>query len=270
MRQWLSFDCHGACLAAALDAADGETGLLIVSGGNEIQSGAHAGMAQLAARIAARGFPTFRFDRRGTGDSDGSNSGYAGSADDIAAAIAAFRRSAPGIRRLVLLGNCDAATAIALFHRTWNVDALILANPWLIEQQHDLPPPAAIRARYGERLRDPRQWLRLFSGRVNIGKLARGVAAISNGTVTDGLAARVHQALATSSLPAHIILARRDATALAFAEHWRSPAFADLRNSGRISLFEIETASHSFARPADAEALETQVLTVLAAVSGGL
>ena len=54
MRHQLSFACEGAALAASLDEAAGGTGLLIVSGGNEIRSGAHRGMAMLAARIAAQ------------------------------------------------------------------------------------------------------------------------------------------------------------------------------------------------------------------------
>jgi len=76
MRRQLSFACEGAALAASLDEAPGATGLLIVSGGNEIRSGAHRGMAMLAGRVAAAGFPVFRFDRRGIGDSEGVNGGY--------------------------------------------------------------------------------------------------------------------------------------------------------------------------------------------------
>ena len=53
MRHQLTFDCEGATLAASLDEAPGTTGLLIVSGGNEIRSGAHRGMALLAQRVAA-------------------------------------------------------------------------------------------------------------------------------------------------------------------------------------------------------------------------
>ncbi len=54
-----------------LDDAPGTTGLLIVSGGNEVRAGAFAGQARLAAEIAAAGHPVFRFDRRGVGDSTG-------------------------------------------------------------------------------------------------------------------------------------------------------------------------------------------------------
>ena len=76
MRRPLEFICESDTLFATLDAAPGDTGLLIVSGGNEIRSGAWAGQAQLAARVAAAGKPVFRYDRRGVGDSGGVNRGY--------------------------------------------------------------------------------------------------------------------------------------------------------------------------------------------------
>src|SRR3546814_1492741 len=64
----------------------------------------------LSQRIAAAGHPVFRFDRRGIGDSDGSNSGFETSGPDIAAAIAAFRAAAPHVARIAAFGNCDAAS----------------------------------------------------------------------------------------------------------------------------------------------------------------
>ena len=111
MRHQLNFDCEGAALAASLDDAPASTGLLIVSGGNEIRSGAHRGMAMLAQRVAAASHPVFRFDRRGIGDSEGTNGGFERSGPDIVAAIAAFRQAAPHVTRVVAFGNCDAASA---------------------------------------------------------------------------------------------------------------------------------------------------------------
>ena len=100
MRRLLSFPCEGAALAATLDEAAGSTGLLIISGGNEIRIGAHRGMARLAADVAAAGFPVFRFDRRGIGDSEGENGEFTTSGPDISAAIAAFRSECPHIEQI--------------------------------------------------------------------------------------------------------------------------------------------------------------------------
>jgi len=120
-RRHVTFTCEGAMLvgtidepvAGSLDEAI-DTGLLLVSGGNEIRSGAWGGQAQLASRLAAEGFPVFRFDRRGIGDSEGPNGGFLSSAPDIQAAIAAFRMVCPSLRRIVGFGNCDAASALML------------------------------------------------------------------------------------------------------------------------------------------------------------
>ncbi|WP_430634646.1 hypothetical protein [Sphingomonas hankookensis] len=140
MRRLVSFPCAGETLAGTLDGAPGTTGLLIVSGGNELRIGAHRGMAMLAAAIAAAGHPVLRFDRRGIGDSTGSNGGFLSSGPDIAAAAAALRDHA-GVTRMVAFGNCDAATALALFHGPAGIDRLVLANPWIVEPSGDLPPP---------------------------------------------------------------------------------------------------------------------------------
>ena len=93
----LTFECEGSRLAATLDNAPGSVGLLVVSGGNEIRAGAFNGQARLAREIARAGFPVFRFDRRGIGDSEGENRGFRRSRRDIAAALLAFRAIAPQI-----------------------------------------------------------------------------------------------------------------------------------------------------------------------------
>jgi pimeloyl-ACP methyl ester carboxylesterase len=132
----LTFRCNDLRLAATLDTAPGTAGLLIVSGGNEIRAGAFGGQAELAAHIARAGFPVFRFDRRGVGDSEGENRGFRRSAKDIAAAIEAFRAIAPQIERVIAFGNCDAASALMLMGGA-GCNGLVLSNPWTIEEGAD-------------------------------------------------------------------------------------------------------------------------------------
>jgi exosortase A-associated hydrolase 1 len=254
MRRLIAFPCAGEILVGSLDEAPGAIGLLIVSGGNEIRMGAHRGMALLAQRVAEAGFPVFRFDRRGIGDSTGEKQGFESSIHDIAAAAATFAAEVPQLRRLVAFGNCDAATALALFHAAAGIDALLLANPWVVETADDLPPPAAIRARYAERLRDPRAWLRLIRGDVDIGRLFKGLSRISNNRSEDGsLAARMAEALAASGAPVSILLATRDNTAIAFRDAWR----------GSAPIIECDTASHSFASSKDKQWLLDRVVEAL-------
>ena len=68
-RRQVTFTCEGSELVGTLDLAAGRTGLLIVTGGNELRSGPWGSQTQIAAKAAAAGFPAFRVDRRGVGDS---------------------------------------------------------------------------------------------------------------------------------------------------------------------------------------------------------
>ncbi len=258
MRRVISFACAGETLFGTLDEGSGRTGLLIVSGGNEIRIGAHRGMALLSQRLAAEGIPVFRFDRRGIGDSTGENGGFRSSAPDIAAAAATFTAET-GVERLVALGNCDAATALALFGHCAGIDRLILANPWVVEERDDLPPAAAIRARYVERLLDPGAWLRMARGGVDLRKLALGLSKIATPAASDstGLARDMMDALARWKGRASVLLARRDNTAIAFLE----------ASSARLEIPVdlLDSASHSFAGTSDADWLFERVQSAIAA-----
>ena len=256
MRRLIEFDCAGETLFGSFDDAPGTTGLLIVSGGNEIRSGAHRGMALLAADVATLGHPVFRFDRRGVGDSTGNNGGFRASAPDVMAAVAAFRASAPHISRLVGFGNCDAATAL-LLHGSASFDRLLLANPWTSEDGEPLPPTAAIRARYADRLRDPGSWARLLTGRVDFSKLFGGLAKIARRETTILTPLETDACAAIIAHPhVTILLASGDRTAIAFADLARRAALD-------VETQTIDTASHSFAQPADKVALRDAVLAAL-------
>jgi exosortase A-associated hydrolase 1 len=261
MRHHLTFPCEGAVLAGTLDEGSRRAGLLIVSGGNEIRVGAHRGMAILAQCLAAQGFPVFRFDRRGIGDSEGSNGGFRSSGPDIATAIAAFRQAAPDVQRIVAFGNCDAATALVL-HKA-EVDALVLANPWVIEVVDDLPPPAAIKEHYSRRLRDPKAWGALLSGKLNVGAALRGLKRIAEATPPQGLADQFAVALASFGGPVTILLAERDNTAIAFADAWQSGAYNALRKRSDAATVKLDSASHSFASEADEHVLQQTLLEAL-------
>ncbi|KQN25923.1 alpha/beta hydrolase [Sphingomonas sp. Leaf33] len=252
MRRLIAIPCASETLVATLDDAAGRTGLLIVSGGNEIRCGAHRGMAMLAQALAGRGVPVLRYDRRGIGDSTGLNAGFEGSTDDMAAAVAALR--ANGVTRVVGFGNCDAASALALFHADTGIDALVLSNPWIGGSDDALPQAAAIRARYAERLRSPREWLRLLRGGVNLRKLAGGLAKAVRSEDT-GLLSRMAASLRASGVPVTILLAVRDNTAVAFADAWATlPGRPDVRQEAR------DSASHSYAGEGDFTWLLEQVL----------
>lgn len=255
-----TFGCGGLMLAGTLDTAPGSTGLLIVSGGNEIRAGAFGGQADMAARIAAAGFPVFRFDRRGIGDSEGENRGFRKSTKDITAAVEAFRAMVPQLSRVIAFGNCDAASALMLAGGA-GCDGLVLSNPWTIEPDlsgataNDTLPPAAIRARYLEKLKNPREVIRLASGGVDLGKLARGVAqALRPPPPPSSLAQEMAQGLAGYTGPVRILLATADRTAQVFESAWDA---SDPR------ICRCEGAGHAYVEPDHRDWLQSQILASL-------
>ena len=259
MRRILSFICEGMTLGATLDDGTATTGLLIVSGGNEIRIGAHRGMAKLAADVAAKGYPVIRFDRRGIGESEGENGGFSSSGPDIAAAITAFKQHCPALRAVIGFGNCDGATALVV-HKI-QVDGLVLANPWVIEPNEDLPPAAAIRSRYSQRLRDPKAWFSLISGRINIGLILKGLSKMrQSAKPVGGLAQAFWLAFNQTPLRSTIILAKRDNSAIAFTEAFKGRVFEEWRARSDIDLIEIDSASHSFAPEQDYAVLLNEIL----------
>ena len=264
MRRLLTFDCEGAQLCASLDEADGATGFLMVTGGSQTRIGSHRLYERLAKALARQGFPCFRFDRRGVGDSSGEDPGYRGSAPDLARAAEAFRIEQPNLRHVVGLGLCDGATALALYGAEAGIDGVVMINPWLVEAEADAPPPAAIRRHYREQLLSLSGWKRLLGGSVSYRKLLKGAAKASLPIEGSELAAEVAHALRTSREPAVLILATGDATAIAAAREVRARSFQGVI----VRTEEIDTDSHTFAKPGDIEALTSAILDALPSSRG--
>lgn len=252
-RSFHSFPCITDMLGATLDSGPETSALLIVSGGNEIRSGAHSGMAQLALQVSEQGFPVLRYDRRGIGESTGQNDEFLGSAEEIAAAVQFLKQQQPQITTIVAFGNCDAATSLALFGPDAGVDGYILANPWVIETNDGSEAEvaalsaAAIRSRYWDRIKNPRTIIDLFSGKIDFKKLLRGLKQASQTEENSGLSLRLRDALLGLDGNTTLLLAKRDTTARAFLAAWNSKDFEALRRQPNIAVETLDSASHSFA-----------------------
>ena len=259
-RQHFTFDCAGETLAGALDLAEASTGLLIVTGGNELRCGPYGSQAELADKISTAGFPVLRFDRRGVGDSSGENLEFTTSGPDIAAAITAFRARLPRLKRIVAYGNCDAASALMLMSGA-GCDVLVLANPWTFEPGVTEPEtkpqmtPRAIRAHYLRRLANPRALLRLLTGKVKLGQMAGSlIDAVKPAPQPSTLAQDMAAGLAEFSGPATILIAENDRTGQVFLTHWNK---ADQR------LRQCPKAGHNFVEPQARIWLQGQILAAL-------
>lgn len=256
-RRHLSFPCAGDTLVGTLDEGDEHSGLLIVSGGSEPRCGAFGWQSDLARHAADAGFPAFRFDRRGVGDSEGENRGFRSSGPDILSAIAAFRRESPQIHRVVAFGNCDAASALMLLAGK-ECDFLGLSNPWSYDDEaatEALPPPAAIRARYSRKLLDPAEWKRVLRGEIDFGKFGKGLrGAFAKSSKPGSLYDAIAQGLDGAAKPYMILIAERDRTGQAFASTWDG-------RDGEIR--RCPDASHAYVERHAREWLHAQVLDML-------
>ncbi len=270
-RRHFTFACEGVDLAGSLDPASGTTGLLIVTGGNEIRSGPWGSQARLAERISAAGFPVLRFDRRGVGDSAGENLGFTESAEDIAAAIRAFRAHVPTLKKIVAFGNCDAASALMLAGGA-GCNALVLANPWTFDPEPEPAPepeaaapepeaaptpmpPSALRRYYLRRLFNPAALKRLLTGKVKVTEMASSlVEAATPDDPPGALALAMAEGLNRFYGPVTILLAENDRTADAFRAVWD-------KHDGRVRT--CPGAGHSFVEPQAWIWLQGQILAAL-------
>lgn len=263
MRRLIAFPCEDVILAGSLDEAPGPTGLLLVIGGSQTRVGSHRMYERLAKALAGKGYACFRYDRRGVGDSEGEDPGYKDSGPDLKAAVDAFRGEVPGLQRVIGFGLCDGATALALYGDAAGLDALILANPWLVEAEDGAPAPAAIRAHYRKQLLSWGGLKRLFTGAVNFRKLWGGFRRLFSRRKPESLANDVALALLRHRLPAEMILCAGDNTAIAADAEVRAWPYQGLIRATQT----IETDSHTFARPGDDAMLLTMVETALQELS---
>lgn len=253
MRTLLSFDCEGRVLAASLDSAPGETGLLLVTGGTQTRIGSHRMYERMALSLARSGWPCFRYDRRGVGDSEGEDPDFKESGPDLAAAASAFRREQPHLKSVIGFGLCDGASTLALHGQAAGLDGYVLANPWFVEAEAGEPAAAAIKSRYKDQLLSLDGWKRLLSGSISYRKVLKGLGKIVSSRPSS-LAGEIAVALGKARVPAQLILASGDGTAIAAQAEWSSAAFRSLREANPAPV-RIESDSHTFSRPGDEAAL---------------
>ena len=147
-----------------------DTGVLLIVGGPQYRVGSHRQFTLLGRALAGAGVPCLRLDYRGMGDAQGDQRDFEAVDADIAAAIDAWQREQPALKRVVLWGLCDAASAALLYvhrRRDPRVAGLCLANPWV--RTATSLARAQVKHYYLDRLRQPAFWRKLLSGRVGLG-----------------------------------------------------------------------------------------------------
>ena len=129
------FACEGDELVGVIaepEKACGDVGVLIVVGGPQYRVGSHRQFVLLARHLAEAGVSCMRFDYRGMGDAGGGQRDFENVGADIRAAIDVFTTRTPAVRRVVLWGLCDGASAACFYAPTDERGAgLVLLNPWV-------------------------------------------------------------------------------------------------------------------------------------------
>ena len=259
---------------AALPKKPRDCGVVLVVGGPQYRVGSHRQFLLLSRRLAGAGYPVFRFDYRGMGDSTGEVRNFESVSEDIQAAIDAFARACPQVKRVVLWGLCDAASAILLALHVKpdeRVCGVVLLNPWVrsemsLAQTH-------IKHYYGQRLMQPEFWRKLLSGKLRIftsvREFLRNAAKARSGHAEGNARAasfqdRMAAGLRQFSGQALLILSGQDYTAREFIDYANADkAWAGLWGAPNISRCDIPDADHTFSSAALRASVEEKTLAWL-------
>lgn len=267
--QAVVFALQGDTLVGVLHPGDPacDLGVLVVVGGPQYRAGSHRQFVQVARDLAAPGASVLRFDVRGMGDSSGAQRSFEHLGPDIGAAIDALQQHAPQVRRVLLWGLCDGASAALLYlHERADprVAGLVLLNPWV--RTAGTQALTTVKHYYRQRLMQKAFWLKLLSGRVagaavrslwqNL-RAARASAAPATAGPMD-YTDRMQQAWAAFDKPILLVLSGQDYTAKEFIER----AQADAAWSRNLTLpgvtrVDLADADHTFSTPGASPALQS-------------
>jgi len=293
----LVFGCHDDALLGILGipASDhtntehsltADLAVVVVVGGPQYRAGSHRLFVRLCRQLSMSGVTTLRFDVRGMGDSSGDQRSFEHLSDDIAAAIDAVQHARASIRRIVLWGLCDGASAALLYcheRSDRRVVGLCLLNPWV--RSEATLASTHVKHYYLQRLKQPEFWRKLISGQV-AGQAARDLwrnLRLANAALTSSPISvanrcahdvgrgnpletdmqrpyieRMAIGLRRSRVPTLLVLSGQDFTAREFdgvsGSHPAWKAALD-QNRAALSICRLQDADHTLSSAVDAQRL---------------
>ena len=249
-----------------------QTGLIMVSGGDQYRVGSHRMFVELARTLANAGIAVMRFDHRGIGDTAGDYHGFEYLNDDIRAAIVEFKRVCPTLNKLVLGGLCDGASAALIaVSDIREIDELVLINPWV--HTSDLEARTRLVNYYASRLRSRDFWGKFFRGQIKVSESWRSLTGYMKmfirsiftlGKSSSDPESYVRQMLSGAREfdgPLYIILSGQDLVAQQFQQlatidrGWK----AFMEKPG-VQVAKIPGADHTFSISAERRAFEQIML----------
>lgn len=226
-----------------------DTAVLVIVGGPQYRVGSHRQFVELSRYLAAKNISSLRFDLSGMGDSYGAKNEFDQLDTQIKAAIDCLFDSIPKLRKVVLWGLCDGASASLLYaHTDPRVSAMFLLNPWLED-------PAAERAvmlkhYYVKRLFSADFWRKLLGGKLNIkGSLTDAGRLVQSPQQTQPASSYQQRMLEGAERfdgKIRFVLSGRDLIAQSFATCVnRSKKWSTVMDS-KCALTELKQANHTF------------------------
>jgi len=259
----VTFRCGGDEVVGVLHLPDrwsgGEAGFLIVVGGPQYRVGSHRQFVLMARMLASAGYPVFRFDYRGMGDSTGTPRCFEDIHSDIDSALGAFQSAVPAVRRIVLFGLCDSASAALMYGSTDSrVSQLVLANPWVRTEVGEAR--ALVKHYYRTRLMQRSFWRKLLTGDVKLVGAMQSLGTLlsrarfdaqSIGTRVDYID-RMAEGLSNFRGRILILISGRDLTAKQFEDLCaESPRWRTLTSRPSVTWVRISNADHTFSNSVD-------------------
>jgi uncharacterized protein len=246
-----------------LPSAEAKSALLMVPGGTDYRIGSHRSYVRLAMAFAAAGHAVMRLDVSGMGDSNGVHAGFENLGADIASAIAVLRQHLAQNTKIILWGQCDAASAslIGLGHN-YQADGAILCNPWV--RNAETTAEQLVRHHYRRRLTSYQSWRRLLSGQTNVWRSIKNIfaaLAVLNTSVSNpsGYFDRMITNLKSGRWPCLVVIGSDDAAGQEFRLFMKKHQIA----GPAICLTLIEGGNHSFSDAKQRQALQSTALVWL-------
>jgi exosortase A-associated hydrolase 1 len=265
-------DMLGIVSLPASGTALQHTALVVVVGGAQYRAGSHRQFVQIARHVAGSGFPALRFDFPGMGDSPGEPLAFEDTSTHIAAAITAVFQHCAQVKKVVLFGLCDGASASLLYMRSTQdprVAGLALINPW-VRSEVSLAR-AQVKHYYLWRLAEPAFWRKLFSGKVGlqaIKELGNSLRTLrAKNPAQPSFQEAMAQAWKEFGGPILLLLSERDLVAKEFQEHAQSDTrWTGLLQRPGLSQLTIKGADHTCSSSTASRETESLVLEWLRAI----
>lgn len=272
--RFATFDCAGdtciGVIASSPTAAAAGVGVVIVVGGPQYRAGSHRQFVDLSRALAKSGTPAFRFDYRGMGDSEGERRTFEEIDDDIAAAITALQQ-ATAVRRIVLWGLCDGASAALMYAAgDERVAGVVALNPWARSER--IQAATRLRHYYVRRAFTWQFWRKAMTGGYGFGRGAGEFAGAIRGAMTQesaggqaGYLQRMHEGWTAFRGPVLCMLSGRDYTAREF-EAWigEDRQRQRLLQRPQSELWRVDAADHTLSDAGSRDAATAKTIEWIA------